>query len=140
MKKIKLECLICHREFNHLGSHIAKAHKILAKEYKMEFGLSIKTPLISDDVKLKKQIAFNENREEYLSNLLKSSKKYQFKKGQYIKNYYSKQSIDNAISQLNKINNREETNCPFCNVKYSHIESHIYNAHGYLKMKKGGEI
>ena len=131
-----LQCLLCYKWFNHLGSHIAKAHKMLAREYKMQFGLSIKTPFISSDIKLKKQIAFNQDREKYLDNIKDKGKKYQFKKGQYKKTYYSKESLNKAIAQLNKINARSELKCPFCSMLAKHIESHIYNAHGYLKVRK----
>mgnify|MGYP001579569467 CR=1 FL=1 len=133
----KLQCLICLKWFSHLGSHIWHRHKILAKEYKMQFGLSIKTPLISDQIKLKKQIAFNQDRKKYLDNIKEKGKKFQFKKGQYKKTYYSRESLDQAVEQLDKINARKAVNCPFCNMLTHHLESHIYNAHGYLKVKRG---
>ncbi len=137
MVENKLQCLLCLKWFSHLGSHIAKAQEMLAREYKMQFGLSIKTPLISPEIKLKKQIAFNKDRTKYLKNIAgDKSKKYQFKKGDYKKTYYSRESLDRAREQLDKINARGELNCPFCNMLTKHIDSHIYNAHSYLKVKK----
>ncbi len=133
----ELQCLLCNQWFNHLGSHIAKRHKILAKDYKMQFGLSINHALISKTIKLKKQIAFSEDREKYLANIKKAGKKYQFKKGKVgNKNYYSDESIELAIKRLDEINSRKEENCPFCNLKTKHKESHIFNAHGYLKVSR----
>ena len=103
----------------------------------MQYGLSLKTPLISAGIKLKKQIAYNEDREKYLANISsKKSKRYQFKKGHYNKSYYSKESLDKAIKQLDKINTGKEKACPFCSMLTKHLPSHIYNAHGYLKVKK----
>jgi len=77
---MKLKCLICGKRFNHLGSHIWHRHKITAREYKEEFGLPYKMALISTEVKLKKQDAFEKDREKYLVNII-NNKKWQFKKG-----------------------------------------------------------
>lgn len=130
-----LTCEICGKNFKHLGSHVAKAHKMTAKEYKMEFGLDIKHSLITEEIKRKKQEAWQEGREKYLANLEKG-KKYRFKKGQVARHYYSQESLERAIENLEKIRSREAINCPFCNLKTHHLESHIFNAHGYIKVRK----
>ena len=136
MKQGELQCLICYKWFDHLGSHIWHGHKILAEEYKMRFGLSIRPALISSEIKRKKQIAFEEDREKYLANIKEKGRKYQFKKGHYAKTYYSNESLEEAIANLERINTRQAEKCPFCNMKTKHKESHIFNAHGYLKMRK----
>ena len=125
----RLKCLICGKMFLHLGSHIWHKHKILAKEYKMEFGLDINHALIAPSVKLKKQIAFEEDREKYLKNLIKCGKKYQFKKGEQRRDYFSDESLEKANKNLEIINARVARNCPVCNLKTKHLESHLFNAH-----------
>ena len=82
-----MRCKICNKNFKHLGSHVWHAHKMLAIEYKEEFGLDHSFALIDDDIKLKKQIAFAKRREYYLGNLAKSENKHKFKKG--VKNLHS---------------------------------------------------
>lgn len=137
-KQIKgeLQCLLCYKWFNHLGSHIAKMHKRTAKEYKMEFGLSLTHPLIFREIRRKKQEAYEDNREKYLANILgEGSKKYRFKKGKAHRAYFSQEDMERATKQINSINTRKEEPCPFCRLVTKHKESHIYNAHGYIKIK-----
>lgn len=128
----KLQCFICYKCYDHLGSHIPKAHKITAREYKHEFGLDYKFPLISESVKRKKQIAFDENKEYYLKNLLEAGKKYRFKKGHTSLNRLSEQSRTRITGQLDQINGHRYAKCPVCNIGFDHMESHLYNKHGLL--------
>lgn len=127
----KLQCLICYKSFDHLGNHVVKAHKITAREYKAQFELDFKYPLISHKVKVKKQLAFEEDREKYLANITgEKSKKYQFKKGVSNRTRFAQQSIDRATNQLAQINGHKHALCPVCKVGFDHMESHLYNKHG----------
>lgn len=135
-----LICKICGKKFQHLGSHITKAHKITAREYKQEFGLDLNYPLISEEVRKKKQIAFNKDRKKYLANLnTKQAKKNRFKKGNAIpRTYFSEMSKKRMITNLEKMHNfkKREMICPICKMKSKHIESHLYNKHGLLVRDK----
>ena len=103
----------------------------------MEFGLDLSFALIDDEIKLKKQDAFNANRELYLKNLRASGKKYQFKKGHAPnRTYFSKQSMDRTYKNLAEINQQSPANCPICNQRTKHLPSHLYNAHGLMVVHK----
>ena len=41
----KVQCHICGRWFSHLGKHVSSTHKMLAEDYKIEYGLSIGTAI-----------------------------------------------------------------------------------------------
>lgn len=43
----KLQCHICGKLFSSLGVHVFRTHKMLSDDYKMEFGLTLRTPLCS---------------------------------------------------------------------------------------------
>jgi len=131
----KTVCQICGKVCLHLGSHL-RAHKISSREYKEEFGLDYKFSLISDEVKLKKQIAFEKNREYYLANLAKTSEKYRFKKGHSGLNRISAQSEKRSKGILKKLNENTKGKCPICNMVFEHLASHLANAHGLQKIKK----
>ena len=132
-----MKCEICGKDYKHLGSHIWHGHKIKAREYKMEFGLDLSFALIDDEIKLKKQDAFNANRELYLKNLRASGNKYQFKKGHAPnRTYFSEQSMDRAYKNLAEINQQSPANCPICNQRTKHLPSHLYNAHGLMVVHK----
>jgi hypothetical protein len=124
-------CQICGHRYQHLGSHVAKAHKMTAKEYKEEFGLDFKFSLISSEVKQKKRDAFEERREYYLGNFLKAGKRYRFKKGHDAKKLkrVSQQSLQRLVEQANDINYNARGTCPRCGATFDHLQSHLYNAH-----------
>jgi hypothetical protein len=134
----RITCKICGKNFAHLGSHIWHKHKILAKEYKEEFGLPYNFALISKTVYIKKSEAFQERKEEFLNNLIKGGKKHRFFKGQVMpKNQYrSKTAIENSLKNLNTMNNNKWENCPVCNIKYKHLDSHLYNKHKLIRIKQ----
>lgn len=126
-----IQCLICGKEFLHLGSHIWHRHKILAKDYKAQFGLDYKFPLISPSVKRKKQIAFEEDREKYLKNLLVGGIKHQFKKGHKPnRQYISEQSKDRLRVQSANIKVQLKGLCPVCNIGFDNVDSHLHMKHG----------
>ena len=117
-------CLICNKEFKHLGSHIYHKHKMFAREYKMMFELDLGFPLIDDSVRKKQQIGWKRNEKRNLKNLEKG-KKYRFKKGHIGKKLYtSRQSKERFIDNLKK---DKSGICPVCGMKAKHISSHLYN-------------
>jgi len=130
-------CQICGKVFQHLGSHVAKRHKMTAREYKEEFGLDYKFSLISREVLEKKREAFEEDREKYLKNLFKHGKKYWFKKGQSRKPILrvSKQSRKRHLAQLKAIEGNARGKCYVCGAVFDHLSSHLYNKHGLVKYK-----
>ena len=77
-EELQTVCQECGRSFEHLGSHLFMAHKILSKDYKQKYGLPYQMPLISEKVKRKKQISFERTRDIALANL---TTEYSFKKG-----------------------------------------------------------
>jgi len=126
-------CQLCKKDFKHLGSHLWHGHKIKAREYKMEFELDLNFPLIDDEVKLKKQIAFNEHREKYLKNLEKG-KDYRFKKGQKGKRkYISRQSKERYLKNIEKYHSKKPEKCIVCGMTTTHLPSHLYNKHNLIK-------
>ena len=130
-----IKCKICGREFSHLGSHLWHKHKMKARDYKEMFELDYNYPLISPEVKLKKQIAFEQDREKYLANF-KNRKKYQFKKGITNRTRISEQSWGRYNEIITKVNRNSYGLCPICKMKFNHLKSHLYNAHSLLVAKK----
>ena len=128
-------CKICLKQFEHLGSHIWHRHKIESREYKQKFGLDYNLPLISEKVRIKKQIAFDKDREKYLKNL-SGGNRFRFKKKKQKRKYFSKQSIENVTKRINESNiTRKKELCPICNLKYNFLDSHLYNKHKLVRVK-----
>lgn len=132
----KLKCLICYKKYSHLGSHIRHKHKILAREYKEEFGLPYKMALISNEIYLKKKEAFEKDADKYLANL-KKGKKNQFKKGhtglRRISEHERKVNLERILAVNKKKKKLEQ--CPVCKMLFNHVESHLANKHKLLKIK-----
>lgn len=130
-----LKCEICSFGYHHLGSHIWHKHKIKAREYKKMFGLDYNHALIDDDIKLKKQVAFEKDREKYLKNL-SNSEQYRFKKGEINREYFSQESQERYNQQLEEINsNTTKLLCPLCEVRFSNLQVHLNTKHR-IKMVK----
>lgn len=134
----KIKCKICGKSFAHLGSHLWHGHNVLARDYKTEYGLPYAMSLISESVRKKKQDAFQERAEEYLGNLKKHGKKYTFKAGHTnhgvrMSEYAIKANIK-RIEQVNKSKKGKLEQCPVCKMTFKHLESHLYNAHGFIKV------
>ncbi len=135
--KGKLICKICGKEFEHLGSHVWHKHKIKAKEYKKMFELPYNEALISTDIYLKKKEAWEERKNHYLKNL-KKGKKHQFKKDRNGQRRISKSERKRFIKRIKGVNkNRKLELCPICKVKYYNLDSHLFNKHNLLRIKKG---
>ena len=121
-----LKCKICGKYYKHLGSHIARKHKILAKDYKRMFSLDLKTPLITSEIQEKKRLKFD--RKKCLKNLnTKNAIKYRFKKGNAIpRDYFSEVSKKRALNNLEKMNNlkKRHAKCPICQT-YCKVEQYI---------------
>jgi hypothetical protein len=130
-------CKVCGKKFNHLGSHLWHKHKILAKDYKEEFGLPHNFALISQAVFKKKSDAFYRRKDEFLANLKRGGTKHRFFKGQTMpKNQYRSQTaIENNLKNLKKMHEFQWENCPVCNIKYKHLDSHLYNKHKLVRVK-----
>lgn len=134
---MKLKCKICGKSYDHLGSHIFHFHGITAREYKEEFELPYKMALISDKVYQKKKEAFEERREEYLENLLKSGKKHRFKKGHTGQRRISQHERDVNLKRILEVNKkRKPEKCPVCRMIFDNVDSHLANKHKLLKIKK----
>ncbi len=131
-----LTCLLCGKQYHHLGSHVVKTHKITAREYKEQFELDYAYPLIDEEVKRKKQIAFAQDRIKYLANLTKGGKRFQFRKGKNNRTRFAYQSLEWVIGQAEAINKNSFGQCPVCRMKYRHMNSHLYNKHNLLIAKK----
>lgn len=133
----RIICKYCGKICSHLGSHLWHKHKVLAKDYKEEFGLPHNFSLISQVVYQKKAEKFQARKEEFLANLIKGGTKSRFVKGQKMpKNQYRSQTaIENCLKNLKAINNNQWENCPVCNIKYKHLDSHLYNKHKLVRVK-----
>ena len=118
-----------------MGSHIWHKHKITAREYKQTYGLDYNYPLISKEVKEKKQARFAERRDYYLNNIMTASVAYRFKKGEVNKNRTSPQSMKRYLKQLGEFDT--EGTCPVCKMKYKHLQSHLYNKHRLIQVPIG---
>lgn len=131
-----LKCKICGKYFKHLGSHIWHKHKILAKEYKQEFGLNYNHPLITKEIQEKKKKKFWEN-PKGLENL-KKGKKYQFKKGKKrFRGYISLEKRRQELINVTKINkSRKWERCPVCGMRFKNLASHLYSKHKLLRIKQ----
>lgn len=128
----RIKCKICGKKFAHLGSHIWHKHKVLAKDYKSEFGLPYNFSLINKEVYRKKVEKFEERREEILKNFnTPKSVQHRFVKGMKVPKgqYRSERAVKNAIKNLEKMNNRKWEQCPVCRMKFKHLPSHLYNKH-----------
>lgn len=92
------------------------------------FGLDYNHPLITKEIKIKKQKHFNANKEKYLKNL--QGEEYRFKKGVSNRNYFSQESRQRALNNLKKIeDDRIKLTCPYCEVKYNNLQIHLINKH-----------
>jgi len=99
-----MDCQICGAGgFKHLGSHVAKAHKMTAREYKQMFGLPLKRGLVTPELKQKLQEAFEDNKDVALANLTHGDK-YQFKKGEPKRGETSPVAVEEATERIKEVN------------------------------------
>lgn len=136
LEEKNLTCMYCGGKYSHLGSHLWHKHKVKARDYKEDFGLDFKYPLISEEVKQKKHDRFEERREYYLSNLRSQGKKWYFKKGHTNRQRFSEQSLERARQNLEWIEEHKSGNCPVCKIGFEHLTSHLYNKHGLVFAQK----
>ena len=134
---MELTCKICGGNFPHLGSHIYHMHGVTAREYKMEYGLPYKMALISKEIYDKKVDRFEEDREKYLKNL---TREFSFEKGRDGNRRISEYERRTVEQRIKDVNERKRSigyePCPVCNMKFKHLESHLFNAHGFIKVAK----
>ena len=58
-----VQCHICGKWFEHLGIHSVKGHKLSADEYKLRFGLTMRTALCGKEISTFRAKFFTENPE-----------------------------------------------------------------------------
>lgn len=131
-----LQCLLCKKYFRHLGSHIWHRHKMLARDYKAKFELPYSEALITDEIKEKK------NRKAlakptWQKNFV-DAEKFQFKKGHSGFRRVSAEERRKYIARIKEVNQNHKTfkACPVCHISYKHLESHLFNKHGFIQVKK----
>lgn len=121
-----------------MGSHIWHAHKVTAREYKATYELPYKMSLISTEIYAKKSEAFEQDREKYLKNL--EGTEHQFRKGHTNNgkrtSEYDKKRQLKQIEAVNDTRKGKFEACIVYKMSFRHLESHLYNAHGFLSVKK----
>lgn len=60
-KKDEVICLICNKGFKTLKKHLTQAHQLTDKEYKMQFGIAAKQPLVAKAYSEKKRADAQKN-------------------------------------------------------------------------------
>jgi hypothetical protein len=76
----KIQCQICGLWYRQVGTHIVQVHKMLAIDYRKEYGFDVKRGQLPDDLRrLKDEYVF----ENGTVDNLKKGKKYWFKKGDH---------------------------------------------------------
>ena len=132
---VELTCKLCGKNCKHLGSHIYHKHGITAREYKTEFELPYAMSLISVGVYDKKVARFEEGREKYLKNL---TREHSFEKGRDGNRRISDYEKQNVKKRIEDVNSKRASigyqPCPVCHMKFKHLESHLFNAHGFIKV------
>ena len=118
-----LKCLICGKKFKHLGAHLVKKHHILARDYKIEFGLDLNKPLITKDISaLKRKQVF----ENGTINNLKKGKRYRFEKGHIGRKYFSKETLE-RLRNRNRITKSYNHICKKCGQRFiSHSKKSLF--------------
>jgi hypothetical protein len=92
IEKARTVCFICGKRFDYLGVHLQRAHKVKARDYKIENGLNLSLPLTSESV-MKKMVDNAANRDKALkAAFLAESKKHFFKPGHGPRWYTSDQT------------------------------------------------
>lgn len=128
-----LTCQICNKQYKHLSSHVFMKHKMLSREYKEKFELPYNSALISEDIRQKKRLAIKKS-PTWKENF-KESKKYQFYKGMSGHRRISKIEMIKNIKTITRYNDSLDYKpCPICKVKYKHLNSHLFNKHGLIKV------
>ena len=140
VNKDRCICLICFKRYEHLGSHIWHGHKITAREYKSMFGLPYNMSLISDEIKEKKSKIASWQK-TWIENF-KKGKKYRWKPLKRppirITPFIKRKWIQSLLKKNEKMKTTYEQ-CPVCKIRYKHMESHLYNKHGLIFVKKLNE-
>ena len=89
--KERVQCLICGKWFVQLGSHVVQIHGILAREYREEFKLEVKRGTVPDWFRKLKGDQALEN--GTYKNIVKTGKKFWFKKGDKTLGRYQRSPI-----------------------------------------------
>ena len=130
---MKLKCNLCGKQFNHLGSHIWHAHKVLARDYKAEFGLPYNMALTTPEIREKQQASSLEYK-TYERNF-KGSKKFYFKKGKDGHRRISEHERKILIERIKNVNkNMHAEKCPVCKMEFKNLASHLFMKHNLLRI------
>lgn len=71
----KVQCHVCARWFESLGYHVKQAHKIDARAYRLEYGLSLRTPLCGHVLSRAHSNSAKKQYASKASNLIKASRR-----------------------------------------------------------------
>jgi len=94
----KLTCQICDKRFKHLGSHVVQGHHILARDYKIKFGLDISHPLVISSISEKhRQDAYKYKMDKRLK---RAGMRTRFKEGFNSERFYKRSA--ETIDRLNR--------------------------------------
>lgn len=130
---------MCGRWFRHLGAHIVKGHGATAREYKEDYGFPLSMPLICDEMReVKREKALAVVDQSYKRNFFtKKAVAVRFKKGHSGYRRMSEFEKKKVVERINSVNGRKRTPgaCPVCRAIVKHVESHLFNKHGLLKVK-----
>ena len=130
---MKLKCKMCGKEFKHLGSHIWHAHKVLARDYKAEFGLPYNMALTTPEITEKQQASALEYK-TYERNF-RQSKKFYFKKGRDGHRRISKHEREILIERIKNVNKtRKVERCPVCKMEFDNLSAHLFMKHNLLRI------
>lgn len=129
-------CRECLTFYRHLGSHVAKAHKMTARAYKIRYGLDFKLSLISDEVLKKKQIAWHKDKEKYMKAGMENIRAHMFKPGHNGVRRLSTQTKNRLIAQSQDAAH-QPGQCPIvrCEEHVANLPSHLYNKHRLIQIK-----
>lgn len=95
----KIRCLICGRWYVQIGSHVVQKHGMTAREYREEYGFDVKKgQLPAWYKKIKGNLALENGT---YKNVIKSGKKYWFKKGQEGVGIYKRS--EETLKRLSKL-------------------------------------
>ena len=131
-----LKCRECGKQFKHLGSHIFHKHNMLAREYKSKYELPYIMGLVTEEISEKQRKANKRNKSHQW--MVKKSKKYRFKKGhpgQRRISEHERKVIFERILRVNK-SYKIPRSCPVCRMKFNHLESHLFQKHGLIKVRR----
>ncbi len=127
----KISCLLCGKEFQALGIHLTRTHKVNIKDYKEYFGIPHGRGLTGITVRKKKIIANKKRPLEFFAEMSRkgaSGRKAENRKKRSEYAPASKKAIQQTIRKICKrVGDKVETFCHNCNKKLVYTERGIKN-------------